>query len=199
MPQVSKPSLCDTWTQENQEEALKQGWGIFDNGCYVEIQRHDEHDRGDGEPAFDGDLAAYDFVFSKAGTDPIYTLALLNVDRMNGEKLKIKAPDQVLLTLIDGEALNIPWKVVKKPVAGIPSRDPEGIFVILDTKNQEVAFIKNGDIAETIKEVVNAARDPDNITMSRKTYDQGLLELQGLYERVRRAESKFYPVEAAPS
>jgi hypothetical protein len=113
--QVNKPALSESWTQEDQARALFEGWGVFDNGCYVEIQRYDAPDDG-SEPKFDGDASAYDYVFLKAGNDPYYAKALVHVNESNGVKEKIGAPSNTITTLIDGSHLNLPWKTTKRAI-----------------------------------------------------------------------------------
>lgn len=49
------------WTNEDQEEALKEGWGVFHNSDYGEkIERYDEAER------FDSDAAAAAYVGIRA-------------------------------------------------------------------------------------------------------------------------------------
>jgi hypothetical protein len=191
MPQVNKPSINEIWTQENQTRALSEGWGIFDNGCFVEIQRHDAPADG-SKPIFDGDASAYDFVYSKAGTDPFYTLALLHINAANGVKERIGAPTNDIMTMIDGSKLNLPWKVSQKIPGRLQSDYPKK-WEVIDINNMTVAVCFDPGIAATIREVVNAARDPSSITMTMETFMKQRLEIKSLRERVRRAEAQLQP------
>lgn len=78
--------LAATWTEEHQQAALAQGWGIFHDGVEYQLQRLDSPEDEAGEPiepVFRSDLEAAHFVRRQAAKEDslaLFAIAFLVVE-----------------------------------------------------------------------------------------------------------------------